>query len=96
MVQELADGDAFGKRRRVAVQLEEPLGDELQDECSDEDLRHAPDAEAVVDRHRLARPDVGEPGRRADASGRQKGYDDGAWNARRYDTLELIVDQLHC
>jgi hypothetical protein len=50
VVQELAHGDALGERRGVAVEVEQPLVHEPEDERGDEDLRHAPDAEAVIDR----------------------------------------------
>ena len=37
----------FGEGRGIPVEVEQALRDELKDECGDEDLRHAPDAEAV-------------------------------------------------
>jgi hypothetical protein len=54
VVQELADGDALGEWRGVAVQVEQPLCDELKDDRRHEDFRHAPDTEAVIDRNCLA------------------------------------------
>ena len=68
MVQELADRDALGERRGVAVEVEQPVRDELEDERGHEDLRHAPDAEAVIDGERLAGRDVREAGRRLDST----------------------------
>ena len=95
MVQELAHGDALGERRGVAVELEEPVVAEPEDERGDEDLRHAADAKAVIDRQRLARSHVGEPGRRGDRPRRQKSDYDGARYFVRHEKLELLLDRVH-
>ena len=55
MVQELADRDPFSEGRGITVEVEQALRNELKDERGDEDFRHAPDAEAVIDREDLAR-----------------------------------------
>ena len=55
VVQELADRDPFSEGRGITVEVEQALRNELKDERGDEDLRHAPDAEAVIDRDDLAR-----------------------------------------
>jgi hypothetical protein len=95
VVQELADRDALGERRGVAVQVEQPLRDELKGERGHEDLRHAPDAEAVIDRQWLASPEVREAGRCVDSRARPASSDDGARNAGRDNGLQLVRDRLH-
>ena len=95
VVQELADRDALGERRGVPVEVEQPLRDELKDERRHEDLRHAPDAEAVIDRERLARPQVREAGRCFNSPVRPASGDDRARNTGRDNRLQLIRDRLH-
>ena len=55
MIQELADRDALDKRRRLPVKVEQTLRDQLNDERRHEDLRHASDAETMLNGQRLAR-----------------------------------------
>lgn len=50
VVQELPDGDALSERRGVAIEVEQPLPNQLKDERCHENLRHAPDPEAMIDR----------------------------------------------
>ena len=61
VVQELADRDPFCEGRGITVEVEQALRNELKDERGDEDLRHAPDAEAVIDRDYLARSRSANP-----------------------------------
>jgi hypothetical protein len=95
VVQELTDADAPGERRRVAVEVEQPVSDELKDERGHEDLRHAPDPEAVIGRERLAGSQVCEADRFLNLLVRPERYRDGARNAGRDNGFELIADRFH-
>jgi hypothetical protein len=95
VVQELADRDALSEGRGIAVEVEQALRNELKDERSNEDLRHASDAEAVIDCERLAPSEVCEPSRCLDACVRTEGYGDCARDTGRDDGLKLILDGLH-
>lgn len=95
VVQKLADRDAGSEGRSVSVEVEQALVDELEDKRSHEDLRDASDAETVARCQRLARANVGEPRRCLDSLGRFDRNDDGARNAGRDDSLELILNGFH-
>jgi hypothetical protein len=95
VVQKLAHGDALSERCGVVVELEQPLVHELEDERGDEDLRHAPDAEAMIDREWLARADVREPGGCLDPPRRADGHGHCARNSGCDDGVELIPDGIH-
>ena len=93
MVEQLADGDSLRDRTRIAVELEQPFLDELQDERRHEELRDAPDAEPMLGRQGLARLHIRKPGRcfqlarwtaRGHGGSRHTGCDDG---------LELLLNQ---
>jgi len=93
VVQQPAHGDALGEGSRVGVELEQPLCDQPQNERGHEDLRHAPDAEAVTGRERLAGANVRQPRRGLDplvGPGRDHGH---AGNAGRDDPVELILER---
>ena len=96
MVQELADGDAFGEGCSVPVEVDQPLVDELKHERRDEDLGHAPDAESVIGRERLARSQVGEAGRCLDPPVGPNSYRDGALDTGREHGLQLVIHRFHC
>lgn len=95
VVQELTDGDALGERRRVAAELEQALLDQPQHEWRDEDLRHAPDAKAVLGRQGCAGLDVGDSDSRFDPAFRARGDDNRPGNAGFDHGSELILDFCH-
>jgi hypothetical protein len=89
VVQQLADRDALGEGRGVAVEIEQPLRDEPKHEGAYEDLGHAADAEAVVRREGLAGTQIGEARRCLDRPIRPDGSHDGARNPGRDNSVEL-------
>jgi hypothetical protein len=93
VIQQLANGDALHEGRAVVVEVEQSLGDELQDECRHEDLRHAPDAEAVLGRERLARSHVRQARRGFDPADRALSECDHPRNAGGEDAVELILQR---
>jgi hypothetical protein len=95
VVQELADRDALYERRRVSVQVEHPFGHELEDERGHEDLRHASDAEAMLDGKRLSRRDVSDAGRCLNSTLRPEGHHRRPGNTGCDDGLELILNRCH-
>ena len=95
VVQELADRDALGERRGVSVQVEHPFGHELRTSAADEDLRHASDAEAMLDGERLARRDVSDAGRCLNSTLRPEGHHRRPRNTGCDDRLELILNRCH-
>ena len=78
--EELADRDALDERRSVAVEAEQAFLDEPEDKRRDKDLRHAPDAEAVLGCQRLAGLDVGDAHRRFDPAARPGRHHDDTGN----------------
>ena len=92
VVQELPDGDALSEGGSVAVEVEPPLGDELQYQGRHEDLRHAPDAESVIDCERLVRSEVGDTCRCLDPPVGQNCQGDSALHAGREDGFQLLID----
>ena len=95
VVQELANGDALRERRGVTVEAEQPFLDELKDERCHEDLRHAPDPEAVIDRKGLARATSASPAAASTRPAGADGYRHRARNTGRDDGIELIRDRFH-
>jgi hypothetical protein len=95
VVQELADRDALGERRRVSVELEESVRDEEEDEWRHEDLRHAPDSEAVTRRDRLSGRDVGDAGRSLDPATGPIGHDHRPRHSGCEDGFEVLFDFCH-
>src|SRR5947207_13834515 len=81
VVQELADRDAPGERGGVSVQVEQAFLGEPKDERRDEDLRHAPDAEAVRRCQRLAGGYVRDAGSGLDPVTAPVCHDDRAGNS---------------
>jgi hypothetical protein len=91
VVEQLADGDALRDRTRIAVELEQPFLDELQDEGRHEELRDAPDAEPMLGRQGLARLHVRKTRRCFDDSLRPCRDDGDAGNAAGQNSLELVA-----
>ena len=95
MVQELADRDALNERRGVPIKVEQTLRHELEDERGHEDLRHASDAEAMLDGKRLARRDVGEAGRCLNSTLRPERHHRHPRNTGCDNRLKLILNRSH-
>ena len=95
VVQELADRDALNERRGVLVQFEHPFGHELEDERRHEHLRHASDAEAMLDGKRLARCDVSEACGCRKSALRPEGHHNRPRNTGCDDRVELILNRCH-
>jgi hypothetical protein len=95
VVEELADRDAFREWRGITIELEQPFRDELEDERGDEELRHAPDPEAMIDRQRLVCSYVCNAGRCVNPPFRPERYCNGTRNAGRDNDFELSLDRFH-
>jgi hypothetical protein len=93
VVQQLADGEAFGDRAGIRVELEQTVRHELEDERRHERLRDARDPEPVCWRQRLARLHVRDACRRRDVSGRPQRDDRDSRNSGREDGFEVLFDQ---
>ena len=78
-----------------SLRLEQTLRHELENERGHEDLRHASNAEAMLDGERLARRDIREAGRCLNSTVRPDGYHRRPRNTGRDDRLELIVNRCH-
>jgi len=92
VVQKLADRYPFHERRGLVVEPECAFVRKLQNDRRDEGLRHARDAEAVIDREALAGAEVGDSCRSLEVPVRTARDRGGARNPRRDDLVQLRLE----